>query len=156
MGWGGVVGSEPAALLPQSSPPPGALTACPASRSAPQLFSARSEAFASVCSTLQLLFTALRGSLSWPRCLPPPAGLSPLFFASYVLLELWVALRLLATVLVHHYRQARSELYRPAFEPQDYEMVELFVRRLRMWMGFSKAKEVRAGAGRGQTPGSPL
>lgn len=71
-------------------------------------------------------------------------GLSHLFFASYILLELWVALRLFATVLVHYYCEMHFEMYRPAFESQDYEMVELFVRRLKMWMGFSKGKEVSA------------
>ncbi|XP_066496885.1 polycystin-1 isoform X2 [Tiliqua scincoides] len=107
------------------------------------LFSSHSQAFGSFCSSLQLLFTALHSSLSWRLCLPQPVGLSHLFCASYVLLELWVALRLFATVLVYHYREMHFEMYRPAFESQDYEMVELFVRRLKMWMGFSKGKEFR-------------
>lgn len=34
-------------------------------------------------------------------------------------------------------------MYRPAVDLQDYEMVELFLRRLKMWMGLSRAKEVR-------------
>uniref|UniRef100_A0A8C8S7J6 Polycystin 1, transient receptor potential channel interacting n=1 Tax=Pelusios castaneus TaxID=367368 RepID=A0A8C8S7J6_9SAUR len=72
-----------------------------------------------------------------------PSGLYYLFCASYVALEMWIVLRLFAAVLVHNYRELRFELYRPAFEPQDYEMVELFVRRLKLWMGFSKVKEFR-------------
>ncbi|XP_053221798.1 polycystin-1 isoform X2 [Podarcis raffonei] len=106
------------------------------------LFS-HSEAFPSFPSTLQLLFTAFRSSSSLPLFLPESVGLSHLFYASYVMLELWVVLRLFAAVLMHHYRETRFEMYRPAFESQDYEMVELFVRRLKMWMGFTKAKEFR-------------
>ncbi|XP_054850621.1 polycystin-1 [Eublepharis macularius] len=107
------------------------------------LFSSRSEAFCTFSSSFQLLFTALRSSVNLCLCLPGPVGLSHLFCASYVVLELWVVLRLLATVLIHHYRETRFEMYRPAFESQDYEMVELFVRRLKMWLGVSKAKEFR-------------
>jgi len=37
----------------------------------------------------------------------------------------------------------KAELYRPAMEPQDYQMVEFFIKRLKLWMGLTKAKEVR-------------
>uniref|UniRef100_A0A8D2QA56 Polycystin 1, transient receptor potential channel interacting n=1 Tax=Zonotrichia albicollis TaxID=44394 RepID=A0A8D2QA56_ZONAL len=92
---------------------------------------------------LLLLLALLRGSASLRPCLPEASGLYCLFCTSYVVLEAWVVLRLLAVVLIHSYREMHFELYRPAFEPQDYEMVELFMRRLKMWMGFSKAKEFR-------------
>lgn len=94
-------------------------------------------------SSLLLLLALLRGTASLRPCLPEASGLYCLFCTSYVVLEAWIVLRLLAVVLIHSYREMHFELYRPAFEPQDYEMVELFVRRLKMWMGFSKAKEVR-------------
>lgn len=94
-------------------------------------------------SSLLLLLALLRGSASLRPCLPEASGLCCLFCTSYVVLEVWIVLRLLAAVLIHSYREMHFELYRPAFEPQDYEMVELFVRRLKMWLGFSKAKEVR-------------
>lgn len=113
----------------------------------PQLFSSSSECFRSVGSSLLLLLALLRGSASLQPCLPEASGLYCLFCSSYIVLEVWLLLRLLAVVLIHSYREMRFELYRPAFEPQDYEMVELFVRRLKMWMGFSKAKEVRAAWG---------
>uniref|UniRef100_A0A8C2TGT6 Polycystin 1, transient receptor potential channel interacting n=1 Tax=Coturnix japonica TaxID=93934 RepID=A0A8C2TGT6_COTJA len=74
---------------------------------------------------------------------PDSSGLYYLFCTSYIILEVWIVLRLFTVVLVYSYREMHFELYRPAFEPQDYEMVELFVRRLKMWMGFSKAKEFR-------------
>uniref|UniRef100_A0A8C3VA75 Polycystin 1, transient receptor potential channel interacting n=1 Tax=Catharus ustulatus TaxID=91951 RepID=A0A8C3VA75_CATUS len=107
------------------------------------LFSSSSESFRSVGSSVLLLLALLRGSASLQPCLPEASGLCCLFCSSYIVLEVWLLLRLLAAVLIHSYREMRFELYRPAFEPQDYEMVELFVRRLKMWMGFSKAKEFR-------------
>ncbi|NXL82188.1 PKD1 protein, partial [Leptocoma aspasia] len=107
------------------------------------LFSSSSESFRSVGSSLLLLLALLRGSASLRPCLPEASGLFCLFCTSYIVLEVWLVLRLLAVVLIHSYREMHLELYRPAFEPQDYEMVELFVRRLKMWMGFSKAKEFR-------------
>ncbi|NXQ21770.1 PKD1 protein, partial [Peucedramus taeniatus] len=107
------------------------------------LFSSSSESFRSVGSSLLLLLALLRGSASLRPCLPEASGLYCLFCTSYIVLEVWIVLRLLAVVLIHSYREMHFELYRPAFEPQDYEMVELFVRRLKMWMGFSKAKEFR-------------
>uniref|UniRef100_A0A803T4V6 Polycystin 1, transient receptor potential channel interacting n=1 Tax=Anolis carolinensis TaxID=28377 RepID=A0A803T4V6_ANOCA len=108
------------------------------------LFSSQSEAFCSVSRSFRLLFAAHRSSTPMRLDLPGPPGLSHLFYATFLVLELWVVGRLFAAVLIHHYRQTRFEMYRPAFESQDYEMVELFVRRLKMWMGFSKAKEVSA------------
>ena len=59
-------------------------------------------------------------------------------FAVLRLLLLWM----LTSALLRNYRRARAELYRPAVDLQDYEMVELFLRRLKMWMGLSRAKEV--------------
>lgn len=109
-----------------------------------QLFSSCSESFRSFSSSLLLLLAVVRGSVNLRLCLPEPSGLYYLFCASYIVLEMWIVLRLFAAVLVHRYREMNFELYRPAFEPQDYEMVELFVRRLKLWMGFSKVKEVGA------------
>ncbi|XP_062444513.1 polycystin-1 isoform X3 [Rhea pennata] len=107
------------------------------------LFSSSSESFRSIGSSLLLLFAMVRGSVNlWPS-LPESSGLYYLFCTSYIVLEVWIVLRLFTVVLIYSYREMHFELYRPAFEPQDYEMVELFVRRLKMWMGFSKAKEFR-------------
>lgn len=39
------------------------------------------------------------------------------------------------------FRAEQAELYRPTIEPQDYEMVEFFIKRLKLWMGLTKAKE---------------
>uniref|UniRef100_K7FII1 Polycystin 1, transient receptor potential channel interacting n=1 Tax=Pelodiscus sinensis TaxID=13735 RepID=K7FII1_PELSI len=107
------------------------------------LFSSCSESFHSFSSSLLLLLAAIRGSVNLRLCLPEPSGLYYLFCTSYIALEMWIMLRLFAAVLIHSYREMNFELCRPAFEPQDYEMVELFVRRLKLWMGFSKVKEFR-------------
>lgn len=40
------------------------------------------------------------------------------------------------------FRTGQAELYCPTIEPQDYEMVEFFIKRLKLWMGITKAKEV--------------
>lgn len=66
---------------------------------------------------------------------------SLVFHTSFAVLRL-AFLWLVTSVLLRNYRRARAELYRPAVDLQDYEMVELFLRRLKMWMGLSRAKEV--------------
>ncbi|XP_054445386.1 polycystin-1 isoform X1 [Pteronotus mesoamericanus] len=79
----------------------------------------------------------------WPVLCPESWRLSPLLCTGLWALRLWGALRLGAVLLRWRYHTLRGELYRPAWEPQDYEMVELLLRRLRLWMGFSKVKEFR-------------
>lgn len=72
----------------------------------------------------------------------PSSSVSTLVYhTSYAVLRL-VLLWVVTSVLLRNYRRARAELYRPAVDLQDYEMVELFLRRLKMWMGLSRAKEV--------------
>lgn len=79
-----------------------------------------------------------------PSLCPPQAwNLAPLLCVGLWALRLWGALRLGAVVLRWRYHGLRGELYRPAWEPQDYEMVELLLRRLRLWLGVSKVKEFR-------------
>ncbi|XP_036165104.1 polycystin-1 isoform X4 [Myotis myotis] len=79
----------------------------------------------------------------WPALCPESWRLSPVLCTGLWALRLWGALRLGAVLLRWRYHTLRGELYRPAWEPQDYEMVELLLRRLRLWMGFSKVKEFR-------------
>uniref|UniRef100_A0A6I8N4K5 Polycystin 1, transient receptor potential channel interacting n=1 Tax=Ornithorhynchus anatinus TaxID=9258 RepID=A0A6I8N4K5_ORNAN len=88
-------------------------------------------------------FRRLTGGLPapWPDTRGGDGPLPPLL--AWGLLALGLLRRLVAAVLLHGYRQLRGELFRPAFEPQDYELVELLLRRLRLWMGFSKVKEFR-------------
>ncbi|XP_044768074.1 polycystin-1-like [Neomonachus schauinslandi] len=94
-------------------------------------------------SAAQALLVLCPGSGAPALCPTESWRLSPLLCTGLWALRLWGALRLGAVLLRWRYHALRGELYRPAWEPQDYEMVELFLRRLRLWMGFSKVKEFR-------------
>uniref|UniRef100_A0A3Q2C8H1 Polycystin 1, transient receptor potential channel interacting n=1 Tax=Cyprinodon variegatus TaxID=28743 RepID=A0A3Q2C8H1_CYPVA len=111
------------------------------------LFHSVLDGYGSVSSAcLSLLGAGGRGLVSWLPALAmtgPSNSVSTLtFHATFALLRL-VFLWLIISVLLRNYRRARAELYRPAVDLQDYEMVELFVRRLKMWMGLSRTKEFR-------------
>ncbi|KAM4584954.1 polycystin-1 [Odontesthes bonariensis] len=111
------------------------------------LFHSVVDGYGSVMSScLSLLGAAGRGLLSWrpaSTMTGPSTTLSSLVFhISFAVFRL-VLLWLVISVLLRNYRRARAELYRPAVDLQDYEMVELFLRRLKMWMGLSRAKEFR-------------
>ncbi|KAM8960057.1 polycystin-1 [Pelodytes ibericus] len=107
------------------------------------LFSSSWENFHSIGSSMVTLLAMARGCVSFKAPFPCLSFVPRLFSMSYVFLEVWIFLRLFAAALMHNYSQVRMELFRPAFELQDYEMVELFLRRLRIWMGVSKVKEFR-------------
>lgn len=123
----------------------------------PQLFHSVLEGHGSVGSVfLALLGTGGRGvasvASSWrPWSVPVCPGWAVAFHCSFALLKL-ALLWLVTSALLRNYRGAREELYRPAVDLQDYEMVELFLRRLKIWMGLSRTKEVRGKEG-GQTIG---
>lgn len=117
-----------------------------------QLFHSVADGYDSVSATcLSLLAAGRRALLSWrggtqgagsrSGAGPPDTLASLAFHSSFAVLRL-AFLWLLTSVLLRNYRRARAELYRPAVDLQDYEMVELFLRRLKMWMGLSRAKEV--------------
>ncbi|KAK2919268.1 polycystin-1 isoform X1 [Channa argus] len=111
------------------------------------LFHSVLDGYGSVSSAcLSLLGADGRGLLSWRPSwtVTGPCGTvsSLTFHTSFAVFRL-VLLWLVASVLLRNYRRARAELYRPAVDLQDYEMVELFLRRLKMWMGLSRAKEFR-------------
>lgn len=111
-----------------------------------QLFHSVLDGYGSVSSAcLSLLGAGGRGLLSWcpswTTTGPSNTVSSLVFHVSFAVLRL-VLLWLVTSVLLRNYRRARAELYRPAVDLQDYEMVELFLRRLKMWMGLSRAKEV--------------
>lgn len=85
--------------------------------------------------------TLLSWRPSWATTGPSTTVSSLVFHTTFAVLRL-VFLWLVISVLLRNYQRARAELYRPAVDLQDYEMVELFLRRLKMWMGLSRAKEV--------------
>ncbi|MBN3308044.1 PKD1 protein, partial [Amia calva] len=102
------------------------------------VFSSSAEGYHSLAQSFLSLLAGPRG-LSLPR----HSALSLAYYYSYIIVHCWLVLHVFAAVLLRNYSLVRSEMYRPAFEPQDYEMVELFLRRLKMWMGLSKTKEFR-------------
>ena len=111
-----------------------------------QLLHSVVDGYSSVASTcLSLVGTSGRTMLSWRpswTTIGPSNPISSLVFhTSFALLRL-VFLWLVISVLLRNYQRARAELYCPAVDLQDYEMVELLLRRLKMWMGLSRAKEV--------------
>uniref|UniRef100_A0AAQ5YYB8 Polycystic kidney disease 1a n=1 Tax=Amphiprion ocellaris TaxID=80972 RepID=A0AAQ5YYB8_AMPOC len=110
------------------------------------LFHSVLDGYGSVTSAcLSLVGAGGRGLLSWRPAWTltgPSSTVSSLVFrVSFAILRL-VLLWLVTSLLLRNYRRARAELYRPAVDLQDYEMVELFLRRLKMWMGLSRTKEV--------------
>ncbi|KAL1004887.1 hypothetical protein UPYG_G00051840 [Umbra pygmaea] len=111
------------------------------------LFHSVTERYSSVSSACLSLMTTCRRSLlsSHPSSTttgPASSTFSLVFHASFAVLRLTL-LWLVTSVLLRNYRRARAELYRPVVDLQDYEMVELFLRRLKMWMGLSRTKEFR-------------
>ncbi|XP_014345290.2 polycystin-1 [Latimeria chalumnae] len=69
--------------------------------------------------------------------------LGPIFFSSYIMCLLWITRHFFTAIIIHSYQGVRSEMYRPAMEPQDYEMIEFFIKRFKLWIGLSKTKEFR-------------
>uniref|UniRef100_A0A2K5K5V5 Polycystin 1, transient receptor potential channel interacting n=1 Tax=Colobus angolensis palliatus TaxID=336983 RepID=A0A2K5K5V5_COLAP len=128
------VGLHAAVTLPQLSCTPSLMPP------SPQLVSSCVDSLRSVA---QALLVPCSGTGLSTLCPAESWHLSPLLCVGLWALRLWGALRLGAVILRWRYHALRGELYRPAWEPQDYEMVELFLRRLRLWMGLSKVKEFR-------------
>ncbi|KAM4691206.1 LOW QUALITY PROTEIN: polycystin-1-like [Rhinophrynus dorsalis] len=93
-------------------------------------------------SCTKRLLRALRGG----SILPLTLHNSPLL--DWCLLIMGLSLQslcrgfLCALVLSGH-RKVRVESYRPALEPQDHEMIDFLVKRFKLWLGLSKAKEYR-------------
>ncbi|XP_065806052.1 polycystin-1-like [Labrus bergylta] len=107
------------------------------------LFSHSVEGFSSVCQTGVSVLSLLRGRKTLQRLCRFHPVLGPLYGLLLVVGGVWLLVRLCGAVLIHAYRRERAELYRPTTEPQDYEMVEFFIKRLKLWMGLIKAKEFR-------------
>ncbi|MGH0137630.1 UNVERIFIED_CONTAM: hypothetical protein FKN15_016038 [Acipenser sinensis] len=108
------------------------------------VFSSSMEGYSSFSSSVLSLLSTLRGLGSLKACLPEQrSAVCYVFYISYTVIDMWIILRIFAVILIRNYNVVRFEMYRPAIEPQDYEMMELFLRRLKMWMGISKTKEFR-------------
>ncbi|XP_045065803.1 polycystin-1 isoform X2 [Coregonus clupeaformis] len=89
------------------------------------------------------VLSVLRGRLVLQRLSRAHPVLGPLYALSLLGMGGWLLARLSGAVLLRTYRVVQAEMYRPAMEPHDYEMVEFFIKRLKLWMGLIKAKEFR-------------
>ncbi|XP_029456465.1 polycystin-1-like isoform X2 [Rhinatrema bivittatum] len=107
------------------------------------VFSATVEEFRTVGCSFSSLLLALCGKTNLRPLLQNSPILGSVYIFSYVASLLWIGSRFLCAIILHSYRGVRAEMYRPAIEPQDYEMIEFFVKRFKLWMGLSKTKEFR-------------
>uniref|UniRef100_UPI003AAB6BD9 polycystin-1 n=1 Tax=Centroberyx gerrardi TaxID=166262 RepID=UPI003AAB6BD9 len=101
------------------------------------------EGFLSVRQAGVSVLSVLRGRVALQRLCRAHPVLGPLYGLLLMGGGLWLLARLCGAVLIRTYRAEQTEMYRPAIEPQDYEMVEFFIKRLKLWMGLTKAKEFR-------------
>ncbi|KAJ3607867.1 hypothetical protein NHX12_024918 [Muraenolepis orangiensis] len=106
-------------------------------------FSVSTQGFGSPWQAGVSAVSLLRGRVVLRRLRGAHPVLGPLFTLLLTGGGLWVLARLCGAVMIRHYRTAKAEMYQPAVGPQDYEMVELFIKRLKLWMGLTKAKEFR-------------
>ncbi|XP_055085828.1 polycystin-1 [Periophthalmus magnuspinnatus] len=97
--------------------------------------------------SLQQAFVSVLSLLRGHRAVHSLCRLHPHLGSLYSLLltggTLWLLARMCGAVLIRAYRSEKAEMFRPTIEPQDYEMVEFFIKRLKLWMGLTKAKEFR-------------
>ncbi|XP_061469357.1 uncharacterized protein LOC133378747 [Rhineura floridana] len=72
---------------------------------------------------------------------------SPILGTTYILSYgagvLWIGQSFLCASVLNSYHTVHSEIYHPAIEPQDYEMIDFLVKRFKLWLGLSKTKEFR-------------
>ncbi|XP_032358090.1 polycystin-1 [Etheostoma spectabile] len=101
------------------------------------------EGFLSVRQTGVSVLSILRGRMALQRLCRVHPVLGPLYGLLLMGGGFWLLARLCGAVLIRTYRAEQTELYRPTIEPQDYEMVEFFIKRLKLWMGLTKPKEFR-------------
>uniref|UniRef100_A0A4W3JYE4 Polycystic kidney disease 1a n=1 Tax=Callorhinchus milii TaxID=7868 RepID=A0A4W3JYE4_CALMI len=88
-------------------------------------------------------YSLLRGLVTLQRAVQQYPASGSIYFISYLACLLWIMARLFSAIIIHSYKVVRVEMYRPAIEPQDYEMIEFFIKRFKLWIGLSKAKEFR-------------
>ncbi|XP_056628016.1 polycystin-1 [Triplophysa dalaica] len=107
------------------------------------LFSSSVEGFRTLGQASHSLLCLLRGHNSLHRLFEQHPVVGPLYCLCAVGVAFWVVGHLCAAVLIQTYRMVQAEINRPPIEPQDYEMVQFLIKRLKLWMGLSKTKEFR-------------
>ncbi|XP_061765809.1 polycystin-1 [Nerophis ophidion] len=101
------------------------------------------DGFLSMHQALVSLLSIMRGRISLQRlCIVHPV-LGPLYGLLVMGAGVWLLAKLFGAVLICAYRAEKADIYRQSTEPQDYEMVEFFIKRLKLWIGLTKAKEFR-------------
>ncbi|KAM7146058.1 polycystin-1-like isoform 4-T5 [Macrochelys suwanniensis] len=106
-------------------------------------FSATVEEFRTFRCAVYVLLSALHGKVAFLSVIQEFPTLGTAYVLSFTVSLFCVGSRFLCAVILHSYRTVQAEVYRPAIEPQDYEMIEFFVKRFKLWMGLSKTKEFR-------------
>ncbi|XP_067914731.1 polycystin-1 [Heterodontus francisci] len=107
------------------------------------MFSPALEDFKTFRRTLLSLIAFSRGAASLCHTVRQYPMVAPLYFISYLLCLMWIVRNLFRAIIIQNYRAVRAEMYRPAIEPQDYEMIEFFIKRFKLWIGLTKTKEFR-------------
>ncbi|XP_075313535.1 polycystin-1 [Odontesthes bonariensis] len=107
------------------------------------LFSHSVEDFLSGQETGVSVLSVLRGRTVLQKLCRVHPALGPLYGLLLMGGSVWLLARLCGTVLIRTYREEQAGLFHPTTEPQDYEMVEFFIKRLKLWMGITKAKQFR-------------
>ncbi|XP_053231794.1 polycystin-1-like [Podarcis raffonei] len=107
-------------------------------------FSSTVEEFRTLPCAFSALLSTLCGKMTLLQSL---MQVSPILGTTYILSfgagVLWMVQSFLCASVLNSYRTVHSEIYHPAIEPQDYEMIEFLVKRLKLWLGLSKTKEFR-------------
>ncbi|XP_057681520.1 polycystin-1 [Corythoichthys intestinalis] len=91
----------------------------------------------------QVFVSILRVRFGLQRLCRVHPVVGPLYGLLLMSASVWLLAKLFGAVLIHAYRAEKADIYRPTTEPQDYEMVEFFIKRLKLWIGLTKAKEFR-------------
>ncbi|TNN04183.1 hypothetical protein fugu_001212 [Takifugu bimaculatus] len=106
------------------------------------LFSHSVEGFSTLHQASISLLSLLRNHMTLQKLCRVHPILGPLF-GLLMFGSVWFLAKLCGAVLISTYRAEKVKLYHPSTEPQDYEMLEFFIKRLKLWLGLKKAKEFR-------------
>ncbi|XP_069785391.1 polycystin-1-like [Narcine bancroftii] len=107
------------------------------------IFSPALEGFQSFTRAMLSLVALSRGAVALKHAIQQYPITASIYFISYLLCLVWIVKNLFCAIAIQNYKHIRAEMYRPAIEPQDYEMVEFFIKRFKLWIGLAKAKEFR-------------
>ncbi|XP_028331530.1 polycystin-1 [Gouania willdenowi] len=107
------------------------------------LFSCSVDGFLSVHDAGVSVVSILRGRTVLRRLSRAHPFLGPLYGILLMGGCGWLMTRLCGALLIRTYRAEKTERFHCSIEPQDYEMGEFYMRRLKLWMGLTKAKQFR-------------